>query len=51
MKEIYENIDDVELIKNNGNEIDTMGGIQTMEYNAFVFVEVLIYLIGGKSQD
>ena len=50
MKEIYENIDDVELIKNNGNEIDTMGGIQTMEYNAFVFVEVLIYLIGEKAK-
>ena len=50
MKEIYENIDDVELIKNNGNEIDTIGGIQTMEYNAFVFIEVLNYLIKEKAK-
>ena len=50
MKEVYENIDDVELIKNNGNEIDTIGGIQTMEYNAFVFIEVLNYLIKEKAK-
>ena len=49
MKEIYENIDDIELIKKNGDEIDTIGGIQTMEYNAFAFVEVLVYLIDEKA--
>ena len=35
VKEIYENIDDVELIKKNGDKIDKLGGIQTMEYNVF----------------
>ena len=34
MKEIYENIDDVGLLWRNGDEIDTIGGIQAMEYNA-----------------
>ena len=52
LKEIYENIDDVELIKKNGDEIDKLGGIQTMEYNAFAFCEVLTYLVNtyGKTK-
>ena len=50
MKEIYENIDDIELIKNNGDEIDTLGGIQSMSYNAFAFFEVLNYLIKEKAK-
>ena len=45
LQEMYENIDDVELIKKNGDEIDKLGGIQTMEYNAFAFCEVLTYLV------
>ena len=45
MKEIYENIDDVELIKKNGTEIHKRGGIQAMEYNAFAFYEALIFLV------
>ena len=48
MKEIYENIDDIELIKHNGDEIDTIGGIQSMEYNTFAFCEVLTYLVNEK---
>ena len=52
LQEIYENIDDVELIKKNGDEIDKLGGIQTMEYNAFAFCEVLTYLVNtyGKTK-
>ena len=52
LQEIYENIDDVELIKKIGDEIDKLGGIQTMEYNAFAFCEVLTYLVNtyGKTK-
>ena len=50
IKEIYENIDDVELVKNNGDGMDTIGGIQAMEYNAFAFVEVLTYLVNEKGK-
>ena len=45
MKEIYENIDDVELIKKNGAEIYKMGGIQAMEYSVFAFCAGLIFLV------
>ena len=45
MKEIYENIEDVELIKKNGSEILKKGGIQSMEYNAFAFCEGLLFLV------
>ena len=52
VKEIYEHIDDVELIKNSGDEIDTIGGIQAMEYNAFACCEGLTYLVNtnGKAK-
>ena len=48
MKEIYEHIDDVELIENNGDEIDSISATQAMEYNAFAFGEVLTYLVNEK---
>ena len=45
MEEIYENTDDVELIKKTGAEIYQTGGIQAMEYSAFAFCEGLIFLV------
>ena len=50
LKEIYENIEDTEIIKKNGEQIDGLGGIQTMEYNARAFHEGLIYLMNEKAR-
>ena len=52
MKEIYENIDNVELIKNNGCKIFKLDDddVEAMEYNSYAFVEVLKYLIGEKAK-
>ena len=50
MKEIYENIENEELIKRNGEKIYTRGGMQTMVYNSTAFIEIIIYLINEKAK-
>ena len=50
LKEIYENIENDELIRRNGEEINSSGGYQAMAYNSYAFVETLKYLIGEKAK-
>ena len=50
LKEIYENIEDEDLVRRNGEEINSLGGTQAMTYNSYAFVEILKYLIGEKAK-
>ena len=50
LKEIYDNIEDEELVRRNGEEIHSLGGNQAMAYNSYAFVEILKYLIGEKAK-
>ena len=50
LKEIYENIEDEELVRRNGEEINSLGGYQAMAYNFYAFAEILKYLIGEKAK-
>ena len=43
MKEIYENINDIELIKEIGAEIHKRDRMQRMEYNAFALHKDFIF--------
>ena len=50
LKEIYENIEDEELVRRNGEEINSSGGFQAMSYNSYAFTEILKYLIEEKAK-
>ena len=49
LKEIYENIENDELIKKNGSDIVENGTPRTLHYNHFAMCEILQLLIKDKS--
>ena len=49
LKEIYENIENDELIKKNGSDINENGTPRTLHYNHFAMCEILQHLIKDKS--
>ena len=49
VKEIYENIMEEELVKQNGNCINERGGMTAMQFNHYTLVSVLRYLIQQRA--
>ena len=51
LKEIYENIENDELIKRNGSDIDENGTPRTLHYNHFAMCEILRHLIKDQNMN
>ena len=51
LKEIYEDIENDELIKKNGNSINKHGKQTTLNYNHFAMCEILQHLIRDQNLD